>query len=261
MIYRRFGYLQSRLLLDKQDDLRKLEKELDDEDLQDDPRNLVTRDLAESDKVRRRDILKRIEEKFRDYASLLITSQQLVSFNTPAPGDYQSVVNYMNDKTPLVEDEAQWVKHREDMVTLRGGREHAWLDSGIEHCLKWAQCKLRAGKLVEYLFCAPKEERKSDGHAVYYDRRRINNVATGLIICAILILLIIPIYLLYHLVADVGTRQSYASCIGILLVFTLAFSAVLSLFTRARRHEILGAAAAYCAVLVVFLGNVGQHTY
>ena len=65
-------------------------------------------------------------------------------------------------------------------------------------------------------------------------------------------------------------------CIAILLVCTLLFSAVLSVFTRAKRHEILGAAAAYvsadirkllllltpadwsryCAVLVVFLGNV-----
>ena len=61
---------------------------------------------------------------------------------------------------------------------------------------------------------------------------------------AILALLIIPIYLLYQLVAEIGTSRSYTICIGVLLVFTLAFSAVLSLFTRARRHEILAAAAA-----------------
>lgn len=46
------------------------------------------------------------------------------------------------------------------------------------------------------------------------------------------------------------------TCIGTLLICTLAFSSILSLFTKARRHEILAAAAAYCAVLVVFLGNV-----
>ena len=47
------------------------------------------------------------------------------------------------------------------------------------------------------------------------------------------------------------------TCIGTLLIFTLAFSSALSIFTKARRHEILAAAATYCAVLVVFLGNVG----
>lgn len=61
----------------------------------------------------------------------------------------------------------------------------------------------------------------------------------------ILVLLVVPTYLLYHLTNDIeqGSRTS-ALCIGVLLVFTLAFSAVLSLFTRARRHEILAAAAA-----------------
>ena len=76
----------------------------------------------------------------------------------------------------------------------------------------------------------------------------------------ILALLVVPIYILYHMVHDLGTRKAYMVCIGTLLVFTLAFSSVLSLFTKARRHEILAAAAAYCAVLVVFLGNVGTNT-
>jgi len=72
----------------------------------------------------------------------------------------------------------------------------------------------------------------------------------------VLVLLIVPIYLLYHLINDVGDGRAYAICMGVLVVSTLAFSAVLCLFTRAKRHEILAAAAAYCAVLVVFLGNV-----
>lgn len=64
----------------------------------------------------------------------------------------------------------------------------------------------------------------------------------------IVALLIVPIYLLYNLVKDKqGTLDAHSTgiCIGILLVCTLLFSAVLSLFTRAKRHEILGAAAAY----------------
>jgi uncharacterized protein DUF6594 len=74
----------------------------------------------------------------------------------------------------------------------------------------------------------------------------------------ILALLIVPIYLLYHLVTALGSNRTDAICMGVLLVATLAFSAVLSIFTRAKRHEVLAAAAAYCAVLVVFLGNIPQ---
>jgi len=61
-------------------------------------------------------------------------------------------------------------------------------------------------------------------------------------------LLIVPIYLLYSLVQGKDgklDRHTTGICITILMVCTLLFSAVLSLFTRAKRHEILGAAAAY----------------
>ena len=85
---------------------------------------------------------------------------------------------------------------------------------------------------------------KSEGLEVYYTRSRIDRLVVGIITFVILILLVVPIYVLYHIVNGVETHNAYAVCIGVLLVFTLAFSAVLSLFTRARRHEILAAAAA-----------------
>jgi hypothetical protein len=59
----------------------------------------------------------------------------------------------------------------------------------------------------------------------------------------ILLLLVVPIWLLYHLSVTLATSDSNVVVIGILLVSTLVFSAVLSLFTKARRHEILAASA------------------
>jgi hypothetical protein len=50
---------------------------------------------------------------------------------------------------PLSEEENTWIQYQEDLVTLRPGREHAWLDSGIEHLLRWFNCGL-----IEYLFCS-----------------------------------------------------------------------------------------------------------
>ena len=90
---------------------------------------------------------------------------------------------------------------------------------------------------------------------VYYTRSRIDCLVIGIIVAILLVLLIVPIYILCRLLKERGDRADPV-CIVVLLSFTLAFSAILSLFTRARRHEILAAAAAYCAVLVVFLGNV-----
>jgi hypothetical protein len=87
-------------------------------------------------------------------------------------------------------------------------------------------------------------------HEAYYTQSRIDLCASSLITLTIAGLLIIPIYLLYTLVKNSQEggvaldRHATAVCIAILLVCTLLFSGVLTLFTRARRHEVLGAAAA-----------------
>jgi hypothetical protein len=41
-----------------------------------------------------------------------------------------------------------------------------------------------------------------------------------------------------------GSDKAYAIAVGVFVSFVVVFSAVLHLFTRARRHEILAAAAA-----------------
>jgi hypothetical protein len=61
----------------------------------------------------------------------------------------------------------------------------------------------------------------------------------------VLTLLIIPVYLLWHLTRAIQSGTATATIIGVLLVFTLIFSGTLSLVTRAKRHEILASAAAY----------------
>jgi hypothetical protein len=51
------------------------------------------------------------------------------------------------------------------------------------------------------------------------------------------------------------TTECVFAAIGVLMVFTLLFAAAMSLLTKAKRHELFAAAAAYCAVLVVFVGS------
>ncbi|KAF1966737.1 hypothetical protein BU23DRAFT_313566 [Bimuria novae-zelandiae CBS 107.79] len=255
MVYRRFGFLQSRLLLDKQDELRELERKLDRLDTIEagkDVRWPMTRDVPSVISKPRKQLLQLIEEKYCSYANLLDAAQKMVAMHRPSQGDYTSVQNFMDNRKPLIQPEGNWVDHEEDLVTLRAGREHAWLDSGIEKMLKWFHCDL-----LERVFGDERSRAKSSDLEVYYSRPKISRLANTIITMMILILLIVPIYTMYHLIKDIQTDRAYALCMGILVVATLAFSAVLSLFTKAKRHEILAAAAAYCAVLVVFFGNVG----
>lgn len=242
MMYRRFGWLQSRLLLAKQDELRQLEEDLDDFDQMtkaSHPEWLITNDLPEGQSSRQKELLDSIERKFCEYSKLLTAAQQLKSFNTPADSEHRSVVNFMLNNKPLGSPEDTWVYHKEDMLTLRPGREHAFLDSTIENILRWTHCDL-----VEWLFCSKETKQKSQGIEKYYTRGRIERLVNLIILTMILTLLIVPIYILWHLINDIGSDRAYSICVGVLLVSTLLFSAVLSLFTSAKRHEILAAAAA-----------------
>jgi hypothetical protein len=65
-----------------------------------------------------------------------------MSLNKPSGSEYQSVGRYLNNRKALGEEEATWIQHKEDLITLRTGRDHAWLDDIVEGFLKLCHCKL-----------------------------------------------------------------------------------------------------------------------
>ncbi|TGO35311.1 hypothetical protein BHYA_0163g00260 [Botrytis hyacinthi] len=241
-IYRRFGYLHSRLLLRKQDEIRRLEMELDElDDLDEaedapDKRRARSRnadvaaernELAEDPTLRTRTkVLDEIEAKLAAYGEhsqlttiknlctnlcildeLLLRSQHVNGMNRPADSDYRSVERYIFDKKPLVDEEQGFIYEKNDLITLREGREGAYLDTMTE------------------------------------SKSRKDIFVTSLLVLVLLLLLILPVFLLYRLTEHHNLDITYTVSIGVLLIFTLLFSAVLSLFTQAKRHEIFGAAA------------------
>jgi hypothetical protein len=55
----------------------------------------------------------------------------------------------MDNTKPLVQREAQFIHKKEDFITLRPGRDGAWLDFAVERTLKKMHCRA-----VEWLFCS-----------------------------------------------------------------------------------------------------------
>ena len=90
----------------------------------------------------------------------------------------------------------------------------------------------------------------------YYSPAWIDTLVNVIITIIIFILLILPVIILYEL-TNLGTTQTALDAIGVLVVFTLIFGMAISSVTTASRQELFGACAAYCAVLVVFIGNFG----
>jgi hypothetical protein len=78
-----------------------------------------------------------------------VAGNKVAALKRPSNSDIHSVDSFMIEE-PLAQDENTWIQHQEDLVTLRAGREHAWLDAGIEHLLRYFRCDL-----IEYWFCSP----------------------------------------------------------------------------------------------------------
>ncbi|KAF1844080.1 uncharacterized protein K460DRAFT_317227 [Cucurbitaria berberidis CBS 394.84] len=298
-LYRSFSYLHSRVLLDLQDEITSLEKELDEidwNDFDEEPDRLKSREIdidradGEETTRNRRLILREIREKLIAYDEVLIKARTLESFGKPSNRNYRSVRRYHHSLKPLMDAEMDSIRSKEDIVSLHSGREWAKFDGGVETMIEQADRVLKrvfrtkTPPLQKYFRTPELQEKTSNKHISYYSSSRIDKLVNILITFIIFILLVIPVVTMYHLTStathveaiptssdnstsasksgasggtgtvDNNTRDTF-NAVGVLVVFTLLFSSAMSLLTKAARHELFAASAAYCAILVVFIGN------
>ncbi|KAF2106419.1 hypothetical protein BDV96DRAFT_617408 [Lophiotrema nucula] len=288
-LYRSFSYLHSRVLLDLQDEITTLERELDDidwDDFDENPDRLMSRevDVAAADDEdgarNRRVILREIKAKLMEYDEVLIKARTLESFQRPSDRNYLSVRRYIHNTKPLMDSEMDSIRSKEDIVSIRSGREWANFDGKVESAIGTFDRGLKkVFKLKEpplsNMFRTPELRAKTTNNFIsFYSSSRIDKLINVMITFVIFILLVIPVVTMYHLTAspsvtdsntpgnsptasnssDANTRATF-NAVGVLIVFTLLFSAAMSLLTKAARHELFAASAAYCAILVVFIGN------
>jgi hypothetical protein len=173
--YRCFLELHSRVVLDLQYDIQLLEKELDELDRWDSrcTDKKMRKCLTCNQHDRNRDVDKMPEEwkeypyfrftrtrpevlaelriKLLEYGrgiaeqtankaetmsdEMLLKTKEMNSLQRPSKRDYRSVVNWFDSHKPLVTGEAAYIQRKEDIVTLRSGREGTGFDGLIERGL------------------------------------------------------------------------------------------------------------------------------
>ncbi|KAF2002301.1 hypothetical protein P154DRAFT_618706 [Amniculicola lignicola CBS 123094] len=262
-IYRTFDYLHSRVILQLQDELRDCEENLSDMDYLDSKNGrekcLTSRmgDLKQTRKdkqssSKRVDLLATIATKLIQYDQVLVGARKLGAFQRPSARDYRSVRRFFYNEKPLSSmSEEQYILRKEDLVTLRHGREWATFDGWVEGLVSKFPWKW----LTRKLFTTPELRKKSTSDTIfYYSPSRIEQFVCLIITFIIFVLLVLPVVAMYKL-TYVGNRNNLFDAIGILVAFTLLFSAAMGMLTKAKRHELFAASAAYCAVLVVFISN------
>jgi hypothetical protein len=66
---------------------------------------------------------------------LLIAARDIASLNRPTARDYLRAKSYFDEESPLCNVES-YIYCKEDIITLKPGRETAWLDAFIEKVLQ-----------------------------------------------------------------------------------------------------------------------------
>lgn len=66
---------------------------------------------------------------------VLLKTKEVNALQRPSKRDYEGVRRWFKVEEPIFRSEAQFIRRKEDIVTLRTGRESAGFDSFIERCL------------------------------------------------------------------------------------------------------------------------------
>lgn len=75
----------------------------------------------------------------------------MASFQRPADRDYRSVRTWLSNTKPIVDEEEAFIRCKEDIVTLRHGRECAGFDGLVESMLNRMNCSLTRVNLHDSL--------------------------------------------------------------------------------------------------------------
>ena len=102
------------------------------------------------------------------------------------------------------------------------------------------QCSPPANALLlQFLLTSPEERKKTDDEYVQlYSKYRVDVLARLILTVVAVVLLMVPTAVLF-LVQEHGILK-----IMLIMIFTMLFSAALSVFTKAKRHEMFAATAA-----------------
>ena len=72
----------------------------------------------------------------------LLKSKETTAFQQPSSRNYRSVRTWFRNIEPIIQREQQYIRLKEDIVTLRHGREWAGFDGLVESILQKFDCRL-----------------------------------------------------------------------------------------------------------------------
>ncbi|KAL9075474.1 MAG: hypothetical protein Q9161_001546 [Pseudevernia consocians] len=270
LIYRKFGWLRNYALLHLQDELVALQHELAEFDKWEfrdgDQRRLLSRrlDYERPDSIRK-EIVAKVHSKLKEYDEALLRTQKIQAIKRPSLRSQRNVHNLIHNTQSLVSSEAGWIREGTDLAALGPDADHGWLNTLLANTLnaisRTAVKRAFSNILGQTLFRTHEQKIKTGDEALHLvSLDRLDNILRAVITMVAAILLLVPVFVLFKLrpTNNSEVERKINHQILTIFIFTLLFSVSCSIFTQAKKQKVFTATAAYCAVLVVFLGNTSN---
>ncbi|OCL02415.1 hypothetical protein AOQ84DRAFT_423003 [Glonium stellatum] len=261
-VYRRFNSLASRNLLYLQAEILDLEarlEELDAADLEaanvEDSEWMEVKlsarcweaftekvENGEEREVERIRLIRQIRERLAEYQDSIIRQSTILNLENPNSRVRTAITGWFAQNRPFVGHGRNLFdgKFKYDIVALRTLPDQDRLSIFLQNHLGYLFRNRSAG--TDHPF------NREDLY--YYPDSTIRHIVSFASVLLAAVLLVGAIASLYFV-------TSPAAKMGLLAGFTTLFAGSIGLLTNARRVDIYAATAAYTAVLVVFIGNVG----
>jgi len=239
-VFRRFGTLSARALIQLQIELTELEEELHKLDKSDEASPRLNKRLRgyegfEGWDKDQRELVGKVQTKLSEYFNLLLRDTQIRALGKAPERHHLGLFNWIWNNKPLAPGKDAFIFQVDDFV------------SAARHCEKGT----RLGDFIEtYLnqwpeshiknFLQPERElrKTTDPWVDHYAKSRLTILIKVIAVAMAVCMLLVPVLLLFLVSMS---RQTMAwTVVG----FVLAFSTIMSIVTEAKVHEILIGTAA-----------------
>ncbi|KAI6089645.1 hypothetical protein F4821DRAFT_230623 [Hypoxylon rubiginosum] len=233
LIFRRFSFLQARVLLHLQDQLQMYEEELDF--LDDHARRVHSTQGSDEVSRNRFALLQKIQEKYEKYIILMNHVTELARRGPPPDTHFKSLKNFFTNHEPPI---YRYHLHKDDLVLLSPRGDTAEIDTRLTKFLLDAP-----NKLTRYIF-TDREKSGRDEFMLVHNTRKVLIAKAVLLGLPLLLLLVGPIYPLYTLSRGEMTESTLVGIMFIQVGFTCVFACCLKYLTRPLRHELFACTVA-----------------
>ncbi|OCL03583.1 hypothetical protein AOQ84DRAFT_368254 [Glonium stellatum] len=245
-IFRRFSRARLRLLLLKQDEVCRIEEELDKID-EEEPHQIFLGCSREDRNKERQEKLDELTKAVAEFDTLTESSSHAFSYRPAATRNVNSLKTWLAGTKTIGRPETSYLDKRGDLMNLAECDDGAMERIGwfLEDLKVWFQTSVQPR-----VWSSAKRKKRfatSSDH-VFFSGPWLQTSSRALMAWLTTLVLLVPVVLLNSLSTMVGRFVTIIIAAGI-FVFAVSF------ITKAKTSEIFLSGAAYAAVLVVFTSN------